>query len=331
MSSALPFITYQTPCYEKIYHTITHQEGPTYSLSPVSTDACTCIDVLAKDIFLFMDEKWKDPQLNLMRDRLVTNIQDSISFKVRIGRPDGKFETIYNHELEQGLNEWKCQEEGQAKEAATRIRKAYYTTSHELQLDGLELSSVPPILTMLSHLKILVLSTNKLTIFPSESKFGKFSELKGLYIDNNRLTKFSTDIIGNQLITLNLENNHLEEVSLKDLPKLDFVSLSRNSLKNLPWEEFASFTDLTGLELGHNCLEEISPQLWELKKLKHLVLNNNDLSELPLGISMLQSLVHLNVANNEKLINNVTEMERIESELSDRDRPNECTPMVILH
>lgn len=324
------YIKYQIPCYTRIHNTVKGLEGPKYPYSLDSAEECKCIDVLAKDVFLFIDQSMRDAQLSALRGRLV-NIQPPISFEIRVALPNKKITIIYHHELEQRLTAWISQEKGKAEEAASRIRKAYYFKQKELLLNDLELSTLPSVITKLSHLSILVLANNDLTHFPSDPKYGCFSELRGLYLDNNCLTTFSSAIIGDQLISLNLENNNLEEVSLRNHPELDFLSLSHNSLKDLPWEELAALTDLTHLEVKDNCLKEVSAQLWGLKKLRTLILSNNHLSTLPPGINKLESLRLLNISSNEKLQQSASEISRIELELYDRDRENECPPTVIIH
>lgn len=315
---------YQDHFYTQVYNTITHQEGPHYPCSRASTEEYICIDVLATDIFLFLREEMRDLQLNLMRDRLIT-IQNSTPFKIRMGSPDGKCEIIYHHEIELELNKWIRQAEGQTEEAAARIRKAYYSDKIELKLNNLGLDSIPSIITKLNHLRMLHLSTNRLTSFPSDPQFGQFLALRGIYLDNNRLKNFSTKILGNQLRQLTLDSNQLEEISLENVPKLNSLYLSDNHLKDLPWTQLSSLTDLVELDLDANSLENISSELWTLKNLKHLSLKYNNLSSIPPGIKALENLSYLDVSHSEM---NEDEILRIESELSEREREDECNPMI---
>lgn len=94
------------------------------------------------------------------------------------------------------------------------------------------------------------------------------------------------------LIGVELKENRIEKFS--EIPfsqKLDTLSLSFNRLT-----EFAGFEkcpNLTVLILSDNKIRALNKEIIKLRKLATLDVSNNDLSDLPLEIGFIDSLVRI--------------------------------------
>ena len=137
-----------------------------------------------------------------------------------------------------------------------------------LELDAQDLTELPSDIRVLhQHLKVLSLSSNRLSKLPDEITLLK--NLEELDISDNLLTELPAQIGGlSSLRTLSLEHNRLRE-----LP----ASIGRlNSLREL--------------RANDNKLRRLPPEVGLLRKLRRLGIQQNRLTELPQEFAKLESL-----------------------------------------
>lgn len=102
------------------------------------------------------------------------------------------------------------------------------------------------------------------------------------------------------LLVLNVENNHLANLSSKigQLKLLRNLNLARNSLRVLP-PELGKCVHLKVLNVAHNMLKELPMEISWCLNLQEIYASNNKLSSLPKEINKLQELTILDVERNE--------------------------------
>ncbi len=146
---------------------------------------------------------------------------------------------------------------------------------HQLDLTGLELTTLPEIICHLKALQKLFLRENHLTSLP---------EAIGSLIHLN---------------TLNLFANQLENLpdTIKSLTSLQELSLSHNQFKVIP-PLLGDFPSLRLLFLANNNIIELPPALAKLTSLELLDLSSNQMAVLPDWVGNLQKLHTLLLAEN---------------------------------
>ncbi len=134
--------------------------------------------------------------------------------------------------------------------AKDRIKECFVNNGSYLNLQGLELSSIPPELNTLTRLESLNISHNQLTALPPE--LCSLKNLQYLHASNNRLTAFPLALTN--LKTLALGTNQLETLpmSINKLAQLQKINLENNHITILP--EFGNLRHLWAVKLGHNPL-----------------------------------------------------------------------------
>jgi internalin A len=207
-------------------------------------------------------------------------------------------------------------------EALRRIERTRRSNATELDLSGLNLTTLPESLNQLSQLQTLSLSNNQLTAVPES--LCQLSQLQNLDVSNNQLTALpeslgqlshlqDLDLSHNQLTaipelpgqlsqlqTLSLSNNQLTVVpeSLCQLSQLQNLDVSNNQLTALP-ESLGQLSHLQGLDLSQNQLTAIPESLGQLSHLQNLALQRNQLTALPESLGQLRQLQNLLLNGNQ--------------------------------
>jgi len=173
-----------------------------------------------------------------------------------------------------------------------------------LYLIGQHLRQFPKGIFKLKQLKYLYLGKCVLNNIPTE--INQLKNLKSLYFESINLKRFPDSICSMETLEdLNLFNNEIVNIpdcigNLKNLRKLD---LSWNSLKSIP-VTIGKLELLEDLDLGtlfsgkKNSLDNLPKSIGNLKSLKKLNLENNDLKVLPKGICNLTKLENLDIRKN---------------------------------
>ena len=126
-----------------------------------------------------------------------------------------------------------------------------------LLLDCNDLPNFPEFTDQLSHLKVLDLSSNKLTKIPDS--IGNLSKLEVLLLDNNLLSTFPEF------------SDHFSHLKVLDI--------SSNEFTRFP-DSISKLTNLKELDIGYNEIKKIPPSIGKLKNLKILNLINNPIKEI---------------------------------------------------
>jgi internalin A len=180
----------------------------------------------------------------------------------------------------------------------------------ELNLAGLNLTSLPPEIGQFAHLQSLVLGEivweqdkrielgNKVTHFPPE--IAQLTNLQTLALQYNGLTALPPEVT--QLInlqTLALQYNGLTALppEVTQLINLQELDLSSNSLTALS-PEIGQLTNLQDLYVGTNNLTALPPEIGQLTNLRRLYVNSNRLTTLPSEIDQLTELQELILSHN---------------------------------
>ncbi|XP_031802828.1 leucine-rich repeat-containing protein 69 isoform X1 [Sarcophilus harrisii] len=143
----------------------------------------------------------------------------------------------------------------------------------------------------------VVLRGKNLTKVPTLVR--KLYHLKTLDLMSNQISKLCPELISlTQLKKLNLGNNKLEEVpeELMYLKNLEILHLFKNLIKSFSPKSFDGLENLNILNMNHNMLKEIPPEINRLQNLRNLSLNNNQLTGIPKELCTLPYLseLHLN-------------------------------------
>ncbi|CAG8533647.1 14236_t:CDS:2 [Ambispora leptoticha] len=144
------------------------------------------------------------------------------------------------------------------------------------------------------------LSNNHLSYIPSHF-FDGLHNLKALYLDRNSLRDLPEELLKlTKLEILDLSNNCISEfhprLKFKRLRNLRRLNLDNNGLLDIT--SMTKLKTLRELRVNNNYLDNLSPDIGRLVKLKLLYLNNNDLTSLPDAIGRLRSLSVLRLNNN---------------------------------
>ncbi|KAM4618072.1 malignant fibrous histiocytoma-amplified sequence 1 homolog [Discoglossus pictus] len=109
----------------------------------------------------------------------------------------------------------------------------------------------------------------------------------------------SEELKDSRIQSLNLDRNKLRNVpEISHLRDLKILILSKNELTHFP-KEIQFFSHLEKLEVNQNKIDNIPNGIFKnLKRLKHLKLNNNRLSGLPMDLASCSKLIYLNLSHN---------------------------------
>jgi len=126
-----------------------------------------------------------------------------------------------------------------------QILAAFHAKRDILELDGQNLTELPPEIGMLTELEVLSLSNNQLTRLPAE--IGNLSKLVELTLDQNCLTELPAEI--------------------GRLTSLEILLLSDNKLRKLP-PEIGKLTKLRRLDIQENRLSELPEEFARIESLQ---------------------------------------------------------------
>jgi len=165
------------------------------------------------------------------------------------------------------------------------------------RLNFLEISQCPLIeilpenIGQLIHLSTLTLTSNKLRQIPDEIK--TLENLRHLNLSYNQIKFLNEDLFLklNQLETLNLSHNLLENLPTfsTENKKLAILNLSHNQLENLP--DFpAELENLSHIDLSSNQFKVFPNTLLKINSLKFILIDSNQLTEIPNELSQLHKL-----------------------------------------
>lgn len=184
-------------------------------------------------------------------------------------------------------------------EALRRIEHAYYHHQSTLQLNNLNLRTIPPEIVYLSGLQELSLANNDIGKFPEIIL--ELTNLKRLSLSGNHLISLPPGIGAlNSLTSLRLNQNQITYLptSISELKNVERLFLNANHLTTLPGE-IGALSALNVLDLGKNHIQSLPSTLVNLHHLQWLFLNENDLQHLPDVIHKLKHLNWLSLHNNQ--------------------------------
>lgn len=168
-----------------------------------------------------------------------------------------------------------------------------------LQICGLKMDAFPNEIFNLQNLKYLTLDDCELPSLPDD--IDKLTHLENLMLRNNKLTSLPSRITNlSNLRLLSLEQNNFSvfPAEIFALPQLDALYLSKNQIGSIP-SEISNLKQLERLELNQNGLKELPKEIGSLKNLKFLWLDDNQLSSLPGEIRQLEKLEEFALSRNQ--------------------------------
>ncbi len=198
--------------------------------------------------------------------------------------------------------------------------KDYSIYLNTIRLSYNKLYSLPRQFSQLKSLQFLDLGVNKFQVFPEV--ICELENLSALYLDSNKLRYIPVSISKSRnLTTLNLNSNSFNTFALElcsldnlenlvlagnkfdvvprqitQLTKLGTLDLSYNLLTQLP--DLSQLINLLELNLKNNKITDISTSFIDLKNLRRLYLESNQLEVFPEVISKLTQLEVLKIADN---------------------------------
>eukprot|EP00945_MAST-04E_sp_MAST-4E-sp1_P001631 g1631.t1 len=206
-------------------------------------------------------------------------------FKKKLGLERGDFK-IANLDVEDfddfGENEGDM---GNANEVVRNTGTAYRLLikakeDQHIDLSGLKLKDLSPLLAECTHVTTLILNENELNGSCLEL-ICQSKTLERLHLANNRISSVP---ITNYL--------NMERLELLDL---DHNIIGRAGLP----EQMSTLPCLTKLFLNNNGLTSIPQCVYGMTTLKHLYLNNNNIERVDENIQALTNLCKLSISNNE--------------------------------
>ncbi|WP_372371154.1 leucine-rich repeat domain-containing protein [Candidatus Uabimicrobium sp. HlEnr_7] len=161
----------------------------------------------------------------------------------------------------------------------------------QLYLHNNNITSLPTSIARLRKLKKLNLGNNKLTKIPEE--ITELVELQVLNLASNEICEIPEQSI-QQLHRLDLANNKLTQITI-DFPHMTSLNIANNNIENISQEILCS--KMQKLNLSDNKLATLPKRIFENGSLKELLVNNNQLSEIPCTKKLWQ-LNRLELRNN---------------------------------
>ncbi|EDO17570.1 hypothetical protein Kpol_534p51 [Vanderwaltozyma polyspora DSM 70294] len=162
----------------------------------------------------------------------------------------------------------------------------------QIDLSYNKIVSIPSSINQLVKLAKMNLSHNKLT---NINDLSGMKNLRTLNIRHNRITTIKTN--ASNLQNLFLTNNRISTFDDK-LPKLRALEIPGNPITSIPYQDFFPL-NMTSLSLNKAKLSSIPGELFvKLARLEKLDISENNLTQIPSQISMLNKLIYLSIARN---------------------------------
>lgn len=161
----------------------------------------------------------------------------------------------------------------------------------KLNLSSNRLSVISANIKNFNALISLDLHDNALESLPSA--LNELECLETLNVSHNKITDCNQALSGlNNLAVLLMQHNQLQgTVTLSFVPQLQKLDISNNQISSL--EGVGNLTHLMQLNLSHNKLTQLSPDIGYAGKLTQLDLGNNSLTSIPETIGNLKGLNQL--------------------------------------
>ena len=163
--------------------------------------------------------------------------------------------------------------------AKLQFIECYQSSGDTLNLKGLNIHKIPPMMRKLNHLRNLILRNNPSLNLDSFCNLAELINLETLSLYNNQSPNIANYI-------------PLELVNLRVL------SLDRNRITEFP-NHILYFTNLRNLSLGNNLITSIPDDISRLQQLEIFTISQNQLTTIPvLQLNSIQSLIELDVIQN---------------------------------
>uniref|UniRef100_A0A3P8T4N4 Leucine rich repeat containing 69 n=1 Tax=Amphiprion percula TaxID=161767 RepID=A0A3P8T4N4_AMPPE len=194
-----------------------------------------------------------------------------------------------------------------------------------LNLSSQRIKDVPKCVSRLTKLSVLLLNNNSISRLPAEllslrqlaelnlgnndleevpAVLGHLDALKKLYLFSNQITVVPPEVIGGFwlfcMINAKLEVFSAVEADIRvsgGLENLVVLNLNHNHIQRLP-PEIKSLTKLQHLSVLDNKLEEVPVEIGHLASLSEINLTSNKLSQLPQQLYQCKELTKLYAARN---------------------------------
>lgn len=185
----------------------------------------------------------------------------------------------------------------------------------QINLSYNKISALPKSVNQLFKLAKMNLSHNKLTeindlsgmkslrtLNLQHNRIGSIktcaSNLQNLFLTDNRISNFN-DILP-KLRALEIQENPMTSISYKDFYPMSMtsLSLSKAKLASVPGELFVKLSRLEKLDLSQNNLTQLPEEISLLNRLVYLSVARNKLESLPSGFPQLTSLKTLDLHSN---------------------------------
>ncbi|XP_043838528.1 leucine-rich repeat-containing protein 69 [Dromiciops gliroides] len=177
------------------------------------------------------------------------------------------------------------------------IRKLYHLKTLDLMSN--QISKLCPEFFSLVELKKLNLGNNKLEEVPEELKYLKNLEI--LHLFGNLIKSFSPKSLDGleNLNFFNMNNNRLKVIppEINRLQNLRILSLNNNQITDIP-KELCSLINISEINLNYNQIVSIPEEFKAMKNLRKLSLARNRLEVFPMVLCSMNNLKILDVAGN---------------------------------
>jgi hypothetical protein len=175
---------------------------------------------------------------------------------------------------------------------------AMLTDLRVLDVSGNKLTELPHAVGYLTALRVLSLNGNKLMTLGAE--IGNLRALRVLNASNNAITGLPRHIGRLGLLQeLRLDGNSLESISLDlgELRSLQVLDLANCNLRKIA-EQLCLCTGLIELNLSNNSLAALPVSLGRLTRLAALTLSHNRLTDVPLSLGLCAGITLLDLSHN---------------------------------